>query len=593
MIQLLANPIALLGLLSLPALVTIYWLQQRYRKRKVVSSLALWGFAAKSKDGGVRLQRIHTPLLFFLELLILLCLVIAAAGPRWPLWQQRAPLFVVLDDSYSMRANAPTSPQARAKKKLFSLTRGEQYPYIRLIKAGPTPTLLGGFLRTRRDLIQALKRWDCQASQSALSQATILARQLGGQHARVLVLTDKAPQHKTRMRRVQWMAFGTPQANLAITEATRSTHVDQDRVLLTVSNLSKTKQSTTLTLSDKGSKRTLKRFTLRLQAGKSQRLSITLPSGIKELTAQLQDDALTFDNRVILLPDKTPPLRVKLSITQPTLQGLFKRGLRSTQQVQFVSKGEELLITDQQGSTAEQKRPDLWRLQLYHRAPSKPYIGPYVTNRSHPLTQGLALKGVLWSAPAEPKLQGLPILMVGEQPLLTTQPDGEAGRLLELTIDAQRSTLQKTPNWPILLWNIIKERIHKRPGVRNKHVHLHSKVTIQVPETIRQVSLTSPSGKRSTHMAAENKMYIQADEPGVYRVQLANVIDTFVVNPLSYTESKLTEQITKRWGDWARDAEAKREHHDVTWLFLLLALVGIALHTFFSRRQPKTEGAHS
>src|ERR1700677_4140198 len=103
MIPLLAYPLALVGLTTLPALVAIYILRNRFRRR-TVSSLLLWQFHVQSKVGGAKVHRLQLPRLFFLELLALILLVAAAAAPQWSLPQTARPLIVVLDDSFSMRA---------------------------------------------------------------------------------------------------------------------------------------------------------------------------------------------------------------------------------------------------------------------------------------------------------------------------------------------------------------------------------------------------------------------------------------------------------------------------------------------------------
>ena len=70
----------LLGLLGLPALAAIYWLRSRSR-RVVVSSLVLWLDQRRPQQGGRVLHRMQTPLTFFLELLAIALLALAAAGP--------------------------------------------------------------------------------------------------------------------------------------------------------------------------------------------------------------------------------------------------------------------------------------------------------------------------------------------------------------------------------------------------------------------------------------------------------------------------------------------------------------------------------
>src|SRR5262245_50728820 len=120
MLPVFATPWALLGLLALPVLVGIYWLRNRFRPLPV-SSLMLWADQRESRAGGPRLRRPQTPLLFFLELLAILLLVLAATGPSADTTMSARPLVVVLDDSFSMRAGGNESPRRQALKALMKL----------------------------------------------------------------------------------------------------------------------------------------------------------------------------------------------------------------------------------------------------------------------------------------------------------------------------------------------------------------------------------------------------------------------------------------------------------------------------------------
>ena len=199
MIPFLTYPLALLALASLPALAAIYILRNRFRRRPV-SSLVLWRFQAQSKSGGAKIHRLQLPLLFFLELLALSLLVMAATGPHWKLPQSARPLIVVLDDSFSMRAReGDTSAHDRAKSYLEKLFRRQAPPSTRLILAGSEPRTLGGTLKGWREVNALLPQWRCWSPASALDSAVTLAAELGKQQANVLVLTDhKPPDEKYR-----------------------------------------------------------------------------------------------------------------------------------------------------------------------------------------------------------------------------------------------------------------------------------------------------------------------------------------------------------------------------------------------------------
>src|ERR1043166_4312997 len=139
MLPFLTYPLALAALASLPALAAIYILRHRFRRRRV-ASLMLWRFQVQSKEGGARVHRLQLPLLFFIELLALLLLVVAATGPHWKLPRSTRPLVIVLDDSFSMRAaDGGVTARQRAREYLQQLYGFQPPPSTRLLLAGAEP----------------------------------------------------------------------------------------------------------------------------------------------------------------------------------------------------------------------------------------------------------------------------------------------------------------------------------------------------------------------------------------------------------------------------------------------------------------------
>ncbi len=207
----------------LPALAAIYILRNRFRRR-TVSSLVLWRFHVQSKSGGAKIHRLQLPLLFFLELLALLLLVAAAAGPHWKLPQSTRPLIVVLDDSFSMRAvSGGISAQDRARAFLEKLFHTQPPPSTRLILAGTEAHSLGSPVKSGSQVDELLRQWHCWSPDAALDPAITLAAELGRQQANILVLTDHKPAlEKISNNRLEWHAFGAPADNFAIVNASRT-----------------------------------------------------------------------------------------------------------------------------------------------------------------------------------------------------------------------------------------------------------------------------------------------------------------------------------------------------------------------------------
>ena len=110
-------PLGFLSLLAIPGLIAIYLLRTRSR-RYPVSSLMLWVDQQQARQGGLRVERLQTSLLFFLELLAIILLALAAAAPIIRTTRGAIPLMVVLDDSFSMLAGTDETPKVEQLQPL-------------------------------------------------------------------------------------------------------------------------------------------------------------------------------------------------------------------------------------------------------------------------------------------------------------------------------------------------------------------------------------------------------------------------------------------------------------------------------------------
>ncbi|MGH8022199.1 MAG: BatA domain-containing protein, partial [Limisphaerales bacterium] len=329
MIPLLTYPLALIALATVPALAAIYILRNRFRRRQV-SSLVLWHFHVQSRSGGAKIHRLQLPLVFFLELLALLLLVAAAAGPRWKLPQSSRPLIVVLNDSFSMRAvENGVSSQDRAREFLQRLFSRQPPPLTRLILAGAEPRSLGPAATRWTRVNHLLSGWKCWSPEASLDAAINLASEIGGGEANILVLTDHQPDdEKISNPRLEWRAFGRPLGNFAMVNASRTAFGKQDRCLLEVANESDAAGSTRL-WTQIGSN-AVQVSQISLGPRQSQRLIFNIPATASLLQATLDPDALAADNQVQLLPPVRRRVRVEVALTNQELSAMVNRALDAT-----------------------------------------------------------------------------------------------------------------------------------------------------------------------------------------------------------------------------------------------------------------------
>ncbi|MFQ3593217.1 MAG: BatA domain-containing protein, partial [Gemmataceae bacterium] len=341
-------PLAFIGLVGVPALIAIYLFRNRFR-RQPVSSLMLWIDARVSREGGVRIRTLQTPLLFLLELLVFLALVLGAADPYLRVAATARPLVVVLDDSYSMQAGGDSSPQRRAEEALRELLTQRPPFSVRFVLAGERPQVLGEAVRSAPEALGQLSRWHPFASEARLEPALSLAGELGGESALLLLLTDHPPpKNRIPQRgRVQWWSFGRPRDNVAITAAARSLSGELDRCLIEVSNFGRDAVSRSVQLIQADTEQSLQRLPLQLEPGEVRRLTLTLPAETGHLKASMEVDELPLDDAIDLLPVTPRPVRVRVQIRNNRLNDLVRRALEATRVARIVTDHPQLLLTDQ------------------------------------------------------------------------------------------------------------------------------------------------------------------------------------------------------------------------------------------------------
>ena len=574
MIPFLTYPLALIALATVPALAAIYILRNRFRRRQV-SSLVLWRFHIQSKSGGAKVHRLQLPLLFFLELLALVLLVAAATGPQWKLPQSARPLIVILDDSFSMRAvHDGVSAQTRAHDFLESLFRHQPPPSARLILAGTELRSLGPAAKNWREVNELLAQWKCWSPNSAIDPAITLAAELDKQQGNILVLTDHKPaEEKISSQRLEWHAFGSPLDNFAIVNATRTVFGDQDRCLLEVANFSGGAHSTKL-LVQVGSNAPQGSL-VSLGAHERQRLVFNLPSSAPSLRAALDADSLLEDNAIQLLPPIRKHVRVQVALADENASALVNRTLDSTGLRAAISENPELVIHE----TDAVASGNSWSLRWSGSGATNAYTGPFIVDNSHPLATGIALAGIIWAAvPATNSPGDVPVILAGNTPLLSTHEDAIGRRQLTLNFNPDFSTLQNTPDWPILFWNILSWRISEMPGLKESNIRLGAEMNLKTTDEV--VTIIQPAGEKLFFQKTGGELALETPMPGIYSVVAGATTNQFSVNVLAADKSDLSACVSGQWGKWGEETERRLEETSAVWIFGLLALALLMAHLY-------------
>jgi Ca-activated chloride channel family protein len=218
-----ATPLALLGLLLIPAVVAMYLLKLR-RDETVVPSTLLWTRLVADVEANAPWQRLRRSLLLLLQLLLVAILAILAARP---FLERPAGLsgdvVLVIDTSASMAAT-DVSPNRLAAAKTAALDALRDLPtggVVSVIAAERTARIVVNETKDLGRVRQALDRIEVTSSRGDLGDALELAGKLAARSldAQVLVATDGAlatPPTARIPARIKVLPVGRERRNQAI-----------------------------------------------------------------------------------------------------------------------------------------------------------------------------------------------------------------------------------------------------------------------------------------------------------------------------------------------------------------------------------------
>jgi len=538
----LTSPLALfVGLAVVPALLAVYLLRNRKKHRKV-SSLILWVERTRMTQGGSRVQRNRLPLLFFLELLILLLLIWAAAGPRTLSKKKSCPLTIILDNSASMGAvgSDGLNTAQRLLKQLPKQVNQKRFFPIRVILAGTNPRWLSDDAVKKLLKGDPVAEWTLQEPMFNVDAALLFARTATLLDTKLLVLSDAPPAVLPEGGILRWLFAGQPLPNAGFVQAVRS----GDRCMIELVGSGTVPLKLSL-----GSEN--KTVLVKLQAGEPHRMTFRLPHPSDRFEAQLPDDALEIDNHIILLPSPALRVRVRQNIHNPILKEIVNRALISTEMLDRSEGPCELFITD---SPKIVSTTQAWIVRVYSVTNATPFSGPFVMNYESPLLDGISFEGLIWGGSSSTALPGMPVVMAGNVPLLTQMDDALGRTRFFMQIDPERSTLQYSPVWPILFWNLLQARAVLHPGF--KEVNLRPGMNVKIPA-----------------------------KPGIIEKKVDGKIYRAAYNFLAPNESTLLNCDSGKSGRWVTPETVDQYYVDLVPLVILMSLILLALHQLLLRRE--------
>ncbi|MEZ6055138.1 MAG: BatA domain-containing protein [Planctomycetaceae bacterium] len=503
-----ANPWGLFGLLALPAILGIHLFRRRFPVLEVAGA-HLWGIETRVADAGRRKDKLPWTTSLILELLAALLLTLVLADPRVDSAEEFVQFVAVLDDSASMQSR-PVDEKSFRESAIEELqkraakigTNGR----ITLLKTGRHPTLVGSRAMTWDETLKALDDWKPSAPRHDFQPTWDEAVQLVGPESPFLFLTDQPLSSQvTKPKGMTVIAVGTPLDNLAISTAkwNRDRQTGASSVYMRVTNIG----SHPVTAIVRGEtipeeKTTPKQLVfeqkITLDPTSERPLEVALPEGLArmELSIDSPTDPLEIDNHVLLV--ESPRRIVRVAVTLPAGSAereLTERVLDLLPGVVTASPDEADLIIGRAGEMPS-PRASLWWLGIgpinmsdAYRKQSTTVNGPYLIEKQNSLVDGVTLGGVVWGGVQDSLLPVVPIISY-DRTVLLGRIEGTATTAWLMNIDLSASNLGDSPDWPILLTNLVELRRESLPGLSRTNYRIEEIVRLTLPPVLSPATAT-------------------------------------------------------------------------------------------------------
>jgi Aerotolerance regulator N-terminal len=574
------NPIGLTAFAALPLVLALHLYRRRYQQISV-SALFLWIDPEAQESSGRSRQPLRRTPSFWLEMLAALLAALFLSGFDPMAKSETVHLVAVLDDSASISAQdgAPRKKIIQRLEQAFAEYGRDTR--VTLIRSGVRASLLCGPAALIAEAKTALADWHPSAPSHDPSAALNLARELVPA-SEIWYFTDRVPGPDSHLgEQVRSFAFGTSLVNLSLAEARRSpanhegSEPGSDVVTCVVRLHGPTAVSAKLQFL--AGDQLLSERAIEVQPGQDVRLRLPLPTGTPAIRIQLSDDALELDNHATLYPAPRRVVHLGYQIDDAALGAMRLSSLPTIlpdlERVSEISRADLVIAHDPAAAPA-------WSVVL-PRDPEtakqrEAYVAGFLPEKRHPLLRGMTLEGVLWSRATNFALPGIPILSVGDLPLISeSAPSGSVQFYLNLL--PQRSTLGQSPDWPIFLSNLIEMCRAALPGPREVNL-----VAGQAFEFIHPGAalLTLHSADGQQDFQIEDLLRID-DLPAYpnYRLQLQNqTLARFAVNFVDPGESDLSAASTGETAPQSGRLDLARQRYaasPVSRLLLLLLLMAV------------------
>lgn len=578
-----ANPLGLLALLAIPAILTIHFLQRKSITIPI-STLFLLERTQREAVSGRRFERLIPSVPLWMQILAALLIAWLLAEPRFQKENSVQRIAIVMDASASMQVFKKDAIAA-LQSKLPDMQGSASKMEIILLSALPgTDRIYSG--DSTDEMIAALEKFTPNAGVTDPSYALRLARSIVSNEGILIYLTDTPIEKLPYEARL--ISVGRPVENVGFTGVSFENMQGALTFRAIVRNYGTSPASRTWSLVTKNGRSEPREF--EIKAGGFTTIQAAFPENAQQVRLELSGDEFPLDN---LLPMVAPqPKELKLfAATSPAFRDLSEKLLRS---LAATSQSNDATASDLVITSYDPLDPVVPQSNaiLFVEDPSSAgkYLSGGILAEAHPLMDGINWQALLVRETLElPRAASDHVLLWQEKRPLIFLREETGKSILCFNFDLRLSNATQQPAFIVLLHRFAETLRDKK--IAPQKLNLETSQPIQItsaPELPLEVSAVDPLGNPLKPPASG----IAPATPGFITIKQGEIILLEAAAQFADTrEADLSKTAPSELKAFTNAASLKNHTtpDPLTRLWILILLLALIVAWYFSngkQRQP-------
>ncbi|MBK1883628.1 VWA domain-containing protein [Luteolibacter pohnpeiensis] len=580
----LTNPLGLLALLGIPAVLAIHFLQRKSIELPV-STLFLLERTQRDAISGRRFDRLIPSVPLWMQLLGVLLLTWLLVEPRYKKENSVQRVAIVVDSSASMSVFRDDGIK-RLTDELPAIQGLASAMEITVLESAPDrPRIYTG--TSLDDMAKALKKWSPKEGMIDPTRSIRLARSLVSSEGSVIYLTDTPAEELPFEARL--LSVGRPVENVGFTGITFANEQGALVWRAVVKNYGKSPATRTWKIvTADGS---TEPASLKLAPGGITTIQAAFPTDAKEVRLELSPDDFPLDDCLPIVKPAPKPLTL-FAATSPAFADLGEKLVNS---LEATSSSNDATSADIMLATYDPLDPTLPVGNAIVFVEDSTATGTYLRGgilaEASPLMDGLNWQSLLVretiQLDRQPTDQVLlwqekrPLIFLRHLPATESRP---AASQLFFNFDLRLSNVERQPAFIVLLHRFAGAVRDAKvaPASLNLETNQPVKLTLD-PKQLATITQTSPDGKVLSKTSSETLPASFTTPPAPGFLTLSQADETLLSASLHFADTReadftacsATDTLTES-NQAAIDRHTKEDPYWRVWFILLIAAVLVA-----------------